>query len=66
MWVQDEPENQGAWPFMWLNLPGLLAEHGENRPLRVVSRPASASPSAGSHKKHDIERDELLAGAFDR
>ena len=66
VWVQDEPENQGAWPFMWLNLPGLLAEQGEARPLRVISRPASASPSAGSHRQHDIERDEILAAAFDR
>ena len=24
-WVQDEPSNQGAWPFMALNLPGALA-----------------------------------------
>ena len=25
-WVQDEPANQGAWPFMALNLPGDLHE----------------------------------------
>ena len=24
-WVQDEPVNQGAWPFMALNLPEALA-----------------------------------------
>jgi 2-oxoglutarate decarboxylase len=25
VWCQDEPQNQGAWPFMAVNLPGLLA-----------------------------------------
>jgi 2-oxoglutarate decarboxylase len=66
VWVQDEPKNQGAWPFMALNLPELLAEHGETRPLRVAARRASASPATGSHKKHEIEQAALLAEAFDR
>ena len=34
--VQDEPQNQGAWPFIALNLPAALAEHGDQRPLRVA------------------------------
>jgi 2-oxoglutarate dehydrogenase E1 component len=64
--VQDEPKNQGAWPFLALNLPEALAEHGEHRPLRVVSRAASASPATGSTKKHQVEQAELVARAFDR
>jgi 2-oxoglutarate dehydrogenase E1 component len=66
VWVQDEPQNQGAWPFMALNLPGMLAEFGENRPLRVVSRRASASPATGSTKKHQAEQQELVEAAFRR
>ena len=66
VWCQDEPQNQGAWPFMHVNLPGLLADLGEERPIRVVSRPESAAPSTGSHKAHDRERETLLRGAFDR
>jgi len=66
VWVQDEPANQGAWPFMALNLPQALAEQGETRGLRVVSRPASASPATGSSKKHAVEQAELVARAFDR
>jgi 2-oxoglutarate decarboxylase len=66
VWCQDEPQNQGAWPFMAVNLPGLLADAGEERPVRVVSRPESAAPSTGSHKQHDRERDTLLRDAFDR
>ena len=64
--VQDEPKNQGAWPFLALNLPEALAEHGENRPLRVLSRAASASPATGSTKKHQVEQAELVAQSFDR
>ncbi|HET7661169.1 MAG TPA: multifunctional oxoglutarate decarboxylase/oxoglutarate dehydrogenase thiamine pyrophosphate-binding subunit/dihydrolipoyllysine-residue succinyltransferase subunit, partial [Oryzihumus sp.] len=66
VWVQDEPLNQGAWPFMTLNLPQALAEQGETRGLRVVCRPASASPATGSSKKHAVEQAELVARAFDR
>jgi len=47
VWVQDEPANQGAWPFMVLALPPMLA----GRTLVRVSRPASASPAAGSARK---------------
>ena len=56
----------GAWPFMALNLPGHLAEFGETRQLRVVSRRASASPATGSSKKHQVEQQELIEAAFRR
>jgi 2-oxoglutarate dehydrogenase E1 component len=60
VWVQEEPANQGPWPFMALNLPEFLG----GRPLRSVSRPAAASPAAGSHKKHDLEQRALVERAF--
>ncbi|SNC61643.1 2-oxoglutarate dehydrogenase E1 component [Kytococcus aerolatus] len=65
IWVQDEPRNQGAWPFMAVNLPEALAEHGEERALRVVSRPAAASPATGVNKKHKIEQADLIRRAFE-
>ncbi|RZU64408.1 2-oxoglutarate dehydrogenase E1 component [Microterricola gilva] len=58
-WVQDEPENQGAWPFFCLE----TAKIGQ-RPVGVVSRPASASPAAGSAKRHAAEQAELLRAAL--
>jgi 2-oxoglutarate decarboxylase len=66
VWVQDEPRNQGAWPLMaqWLNDD--LSARGEKRPVRVVSRPASASPATGSSKKHAAEQAELMDAAFGR
>jgi 2-oxoglutarate dehydrogenase E1 component len=60
-WVQDEPANQGAWPFIALNVPPHL-EVGTY--LRPITRPASASPAAGSHNKHEVEQEELLAATF--
>ena len=64
--VQEEPENQGAWPFLAMNLPADLAQHGETRALRAVTRPASASPAAGTAKKHAQEQADLISRAFDR
>lgn len=64
--VQEEPENQGAWPFLAMNLPADLAEHGETRALRAVTRPPSASPAAGTAKKHAQEQADLISRAFDR
>jgi 2-oxoglutarate decarboxylase len=64
--VQEEPRNQGSWPFLALNLPAALAAHGEHRSLRSVSRPSSASPASGSPKKHAAEQADLMSGAFDR
>jgi 2-oxoglutarate dehydrogenase E1 component len=61
VWAQDEPANQGPWPFMGLNLPGEL-----DRKVRLVSRPASASTAAGSMKRHAAEQDTLLKQAFAR
>jgi 2-oxoglutarate dehydrogenase E1 component len=60
-WVQEEPANQGAWPFVALNLP----EHLDlGTFLRRVSRSASAAPAGGSHSKHEVEQQELLDEAF--
>ncbi len=64
--VQEEPANQGAWPFLALNLPADLAEYGETRPLQAVTRVASASPAAGTAKKHAVEQEDLIRRAFDR
>ena len=60
-WVQDEPANQGPWPFMALNLVPQL-----DGPVTLVSRPASAATSAGTKGRHDQELSTLLDAAFGR
>ena len=41
-WVQEEPENMGAWTYVAMRLPALL---DGRPPLTVRARPASASPA---------------------
>ncbi len=60
-WVQDEPRNQGAWPFLAVNLVPALG-----RSVRVVSRPASASPAAGRASLHKVQHAQLLEETFAR
>ncbi|MFC6878621.1 multifunctional oxoglutarate decarboxylase/oxoglutarate dehydrogenase thiamine pyrophosphate-binding subunit/dihydrolipoyllysine-residue succinyltransferase subunit [Actinomadura yumaensis] len=60
VWVQDEPANMGAWPFMALKLP----HHIEGLTMTRVSRPASSSPAVGSAKLHAAEQDALLSRLF--
>jgi multifunctional 2-oxoglutarate metabolism enzyme len=59
-WVQEEPANQGPWPFMALNLP----EHLDGRTLYRVSRNASSAPAVGSHTVHELEQQQLVEQAF--
>ena len=65
-WVQDEPVNQGAWPFMALNLPQRLAEVEPGRTWRLtkVTRPESSAPSVGSASVHLQQQRALMEAAF--
>lgn len=58
-WVQEEPENNGAWRFLRVAWGERLA----GRPLSVVSRPESASPATGSFHSHEFEQEEIIAQA---
>lgn len=62
LWVQDEPANQGAWPFIALNTLGVFGD----RTLRRVSRRATASPATGNHYVHEEEAKALMIEAFNR
>jgi 2-oxoglutarate decarboxylase len=61
-WVQEEPENQGGWPFFGLHLPRKFPELLSG--LEVVARRPMAAPSAGSSKVHEVEQKALIAKAF--
>jgi 2-oxoglutarate dehydrogenase E1 component len=61
VWVQDEPENMGAWPFLRLRFGDrLLGRH----PMSGVCRDESASPATGSAHSHKLEQQELIDRAF--
>ena len=59
IWVQEEPANMGAWPFMAMYLPMALG-----RGLGLVSLPASSAPAPGSAKAHASEHAALVALAL--
>jgi 2-oxoglutarate dehydrogenase E1 component len=61
-WVQDEPENMGAWGFMHARLHRLLPK---THVLRHVSRRESASPASGSQTIHQLEQERLLGRALE-
>jgi 2-oxoglutarate dehydrogenase E1 component len=60
-WVQEEPENMGAWHF-------IRVHYGERLfgrlPLSGICRPESATPATGSHSSHKIEQKRILDRAF--
>jgi 2-oxoglutarate dehydrogenase E1 component len=60
VWVQDEPENQGAWPFIALEVVKDL----RGRTIRRVSRAAAASPATGSPKVHAHEHAAVMKMAL--
>jgi 2-oxoglutarate dehydrogenase E1 component len=59
-WVQEEPENMGAWRHVKLN----LLDGVRDLSVEVVSRPPSASPATGSARRHEHEQRDLIARAF--
>ncbi|MFM8634124.1 MAG: 2-oxoglutarate dehydrogenase E1 component [Planctomycetia bacterium] len=61
VWVQDEPENMGAWRFFRIHFGDKLLDRF---PFSGVCRQSAASPATGSKKSHDLEQNELLAAAF--
>jgi 2-oxoglutarate dehydrogenase E1 component len=57
LWVQEEPQNMGAWSF-------LLGRLYDKLPMQVVARKNSASPATGYKKQHIKEQNDILKRAF--
>ncbi|MDZ4823763.1 MAG: 2-oxoglutarate dehydrogenase E1 component, partial [Flavobacteriales bacterium] len=57
LWVQEEPENMGAWSYIMRMLRDLN--------LELISLPASASPATGSPKVHDARMKEMMGRLFE-
>ncbi|WP_405552878.1 multifunctional oxoglutarate decarboxylase/oxoglutarate dehydrogenase thiamine pyrophosphate-binding subunit/dihydrolipoyllysine-residue succinyltransferase subunit [Streptomyces sp. NBC_01171] len=70
LWVQEEPANQGAWPFIALNLIDHLdlavgADVPAGERLRRISRAHGSSPAVGSAKRHQAEQEQLVNEVFE-
>ncbi|MDD4881384.1 MAG: 2-oxoglutarate dehydrogenase E1 component [Gallionellaceae bacterium] len=59
VWVQDEPQNQGAWRYMAWQL-----RQTTDLPIRYAGRPESASPATGYHDLHKAQLAALLDAAL--
>ena len=60
-WVQEEPENMGAWWYLNLRFNQRMLG---NRPVSVVARAPAASPATGSATRHKEQQQLLLNQAF--
>ncbi len=60
VWVQEEPENMGAWDFI---RPHLIEVSG-GLPVKRVARPRSASPAEGSAARHALNQQALVNAAY--
>jgi 2-oxoglutarate dehydrogenase E1 component len=58
LWVQEEPYNMGAWPFIHLEFKEV--------PLKLIARPASGSPATGSSKFHLVRQRKIIEKTFQK
>jgi 2-oxoglutarate dehydrogenase E1 component len=57
VWLQEEPRNMGAWPFVERRLRELVGD----RELRYVGRPERASPAEGWAEAHAAEQRRIIS-----
>ncbi|AEW00511.1 2-oxoglutarate dehydrogenase E1 component [Niastella koreensis] len=59
IWVQEEPENMGAWPY-------LCRKFCNNKiNLQIIARPEASSPATGFSRQHAAEQMEIVNRAFE-
>jgi 2-oxoglutarate decarboxylase len=61
-WIQEEPQNMGAWNFVSRHIPAALPF---GRDFRYLGRPEMASPASGSMRLFKKEQQALIYKAFD-
>jgi 2-oxoglutarate dehydrogenase E1 component len=65
VWLQEEPQNMGAWTFIEPRLRKLVAELlGDADKLSYIGRPERASPAEGSADLHALNQGKIVAAAF--
>lgn len=57
IWVQEEPENMGAWTHLLLKMREV--------PFELIAPKESAAPASGSHKAFDIEHNSVINKVFE-
>lgn len=62
VWVQEEPENMGAWRYMEPHLRRLA---GADVSIRYVGRPERSSPAEGYTHTHELAQARIVREAFE-
>jgi 2-oxoglutarate dehydrogenase E1 component len=62
VWLQEEPENMGAWPYVRTQLAAAIQERWT---LRFIGRPSNSSPAEGSAAWHAMAQAALIQQAYD-
>ena len=62
VWLQEEPQNMGAWSYVALRLARIL--DGRDLPLRYIGRQPRASTAEGSADMHTQEQARIIEAAF--
>jgi 2-oxoglutarate dehydrogenase E1 component len=65
VWVQEEPENMGAWLMIRHRLEKVLNETKKGYKLNVVARFPSAAPAGGYQKYHQIRQKVIVTKALE-
>jgi 2-oxoglutarate dehydrogenase E1 component len=60
VWVQEEPENAGAWRHVRTYLEAVAGE----RDVRYVGRPERSSPAEGYASDHERDQERIIAEAL--
>lgn len=58
VWVQEEPENMGAWTYILRNF--------RDTGIQVIAPVPSATPAPGSHKMFEKIQNDVINRVFDR
>jgi 2-oxoglutarate dehydrogenase E1 component len=62
LWVQEEPQNMGAWSFVRPRLWDLIDGRW---PLHYIGRPRSSSPAEGSATWHKANQEQIVERAYE-
>lgn len=57
VWLQEEPQNMGAWTYMESHIRAILPQ---GISLRYVGRPERSSPAEGFADQHEVTQRELF------
>ncbi len=64
VWVQEEPQNMGAFQFVYFKISEMLMQMNAKLTFSYVGRPDRASPATGSIYRHKTEQQEIVEKVF--